>query len=167
MGKITDVFKKYGINKKETHERLNEFLSEENIRKRNFAKKYSDRMEELIVERFSDAPKGQTRLETAELIHAHFTANFSPLKMKDITAKGLLKKYYNLMSDGKHFEEGTGIYSDDTPLDEPILDKPILDEPTPSTSTSSTVRDLIFSAMQKSEDMTINVQGKTITVILR
>jgi hypothetical protein len=162
MGKITDVLKKYGINKKETQERLDKFLSEENIRKRNFAKKYSDRMEELIVERFSDAPKGQTRLETAELIHAHFTANFSPLKMKDITAKGLLKKYYNLMRDGKHFEEGTGIYSDDTPLD----DTP-LDESTPSTSTSSTVRDLIFSAMQKSEDMTINVQGKTITVILR
>ena len=152
-----NLFKKYKINKEKAKERLDEFFDEENTKKRNYARKYSDRMEYMIVENFDNAPKGQSKRKTAELIHADFTAIFSPAKMKGITAKGILKKYYAMTRDARAFEEGTGIYSDDKPLV----------ESTACSDTPSMIRDLIFSSMKESEDMTISIQGSVVTVTFK
>lgn len=125
--------------------------------KKDHKRKYSTRMEMLIEDGFHTAPPGELRLETGEIIRKSFKKLFSPALTKNITADGIVKKYYKLKAEAKAFDEGTGIYKDNTSLD----------KPNPTKSSSSTIKDLMFSAMQKSDNMTINVQGENITITFK
>ena len=140
-----------------SQKRLDDFIATNGKSLRSKTRKYSTKMETLIMEGFHNAPKGELRLKTGKALHKDFEKLFSPTLMKTITPKAIVKKYYNLQNDAKAFEDGTGIYKDNTLLVKTISVK----------SAPATIKELMLSAMQKSENMTINVQGENITVTFK
>jgi len=120
-------------------------------------RRYSPRMEMLIEEGFDRAPEGECRAATGEAIYKDFTKLFSNELMKNITANGIVKKFYRLRSQAKEFDEGAEIYG----VHKEYKAKPI------EKSAPATIKELMLSAMQKSENMTINVQGENITVTFK
>tara|TARA_R110001592_G_scaffold151745_1_gene378531 strand:+ start:217 stop:597 length:381 start_codon:yes stop_codon:yes gene_type:complete len=122
-------------------------------------KRYSIKMEQMILKAYKNAPKDQSKEKTAKILRKDFQQVFSHAAVSKLTANGIAQKYYTMRSQNKKI----------------VMDKaPSHDWPSESEKTAfkkglkkDSFKDAMFEVMKKSDNMTITVKGTEITVVFK
>jgi hypothetical protein len=114
-------------------------------------KRYTVKMEQMILKAYADAPNNQTNVATATQLQKDFQRIFSYQASSKLTPNGIAQKYYTLCQ--RNVEVKPKVNSMVT---QKVIQKP-----------KSTLRDNIFKAIKDSEDMTITIKGSEITVVFK
>lgn len=114
-------------------------------------RRYSMKMEQMILKAYKNAPEDQSKGKTAKILRKDFQQVFSHAAVSKLTVNGIAQKYYTLRSQNK------GIIMDKEPATSIMVEK----------KSTSTLRETIFAALKKSDDMTITVKGTEITVVFK
>jgi len=106
--------------------------------------KYTKKMEGMILQRYKSNSSQQ--MHTAKTLLKDFKDMFSAEAMKGMTARRILSKYHTLKKN-----------------------KPTIHNWPPESpkSKSTTLKDTMFEAMKKSDNMTITIKGTEITVVFK
>jgi hypothetical protein len=113
-------------------------------------RRYSIKMEQMILKAYKNAPKHQSKEKTAKILRKDFQQIFSHSAVSKLTANGIAQKYYTMRAQNKEI----------------VTDKAVSYD-WPPESEKTTFKDAMFEVMKKSDNMTITVKGTEITVVFK